>query len=288
MDKIKTYHDIHKDDQVIHFGISRMEDIYDKRKGAPDHPHRHNYFTVVITKHAKGDHFIDFKKYPLASSQICFISPGQVHQIIEKEKSIGYALVFSNEFLAMNNIPFDFIQDLHLFSDFEQNPPLELSNEELTKMTLLAEEAYRIYNSQIHLKHEALGALLKLILILCNNLCAIGTNSERPTSKQNMLGQFKALVNTHYKTWHTAQEYAQELAISADHLNRIVKQQTGKTAKQHIQSRLIIAAKRLLYFSKLSNKEIGYELGFSEPANFSAFFKKCTGKTPSQFKSDAQ
>ncbi|MBL4708824.1 MAG: helix-turn-helix domain-containing protein, partial [Flavobacteriales bacterium] len=54
-------------------------------------------------------------------------------------------------------------------------------------------------------------------------------------------------------------------------------------AKEYIQSRIITEAKRLLYFSKLSNKQIGYELGFGEPANFSAFFKKCTGFSPSNF-----
>ncbi len=58
----------------------------------------------------------------------------------------------------------------------------------------------------------------------------------------------------------------------------------GKTSKELIQSRISIEAKRMLYFSDLSIKEIGYELGFSEPANFSAFFKNCTGMSPSTFR----
>ncbi|MEM0994741.1 MAG: helix-turn-helix domain-containing protein [Bacteroidota bacterium] len=47
---------------------------------------------------------------------------------------------------------------------------------------------------------------------------------------------------------------------------------------------MLIAAKRLLRFSELQNKEIAYELGFSAPANFSQFFKKCTGVSPSKFR----
>jgi AraC-like DNA-binding protein len=64
----------------------------------------------------------------------------------------------------------------------------------------------------------------------------------------------------------------------------VVKSLSGKTAKDFIQSRIIIEAKRMLYFTELSLKEIGYQLGFSEPANFSAFFKKSTGKSPSLFR----
>jgi AraC-like DNA-binding protein len=58
----------------------------------------------------------------------------------------------------------------------------------------------------------------------------------------------------------------------------------GKTAKEYIQSCILLSSKRMLYFSDLSAKEIGYEMGFSEPANFSAFFKKHTGTAPSHYR----
>ena len=59
-----------------------MEDIYVKRSGQTDEPHRHNYFTVLIIKQAKGLHKIDFNSYELAQQQIFFVAPGQVHQVI--------------------------------------------------------------------------------------------------------------------------------------------------------------------------------------------------------------
>ncbi len=62
---IKTYHQIDQADDALSFGINRMEDIYDHREGRPDHPHRHNYYTVVLIKKAEGLHKIDFNQYTL-------------------------------------------------------------------------------------------------------------------------------------------------------------------------------------------------------------------------------
>ena len=75
------------------------------------------------------------------------------------------------------------------------------------------------------------------------------------------------------------------MGVSSDHLSRVVKSLTGKTAKDFIQSKLIVESKRLLYFTDLSTKEIAYDLGFSESSNFSQFFKNQTGVSPSEFSS---
>lgn len=285
MDAVKTYDHVNRENDALSFGISRMEEIHDRHKGIPDEPHRHNYFTVVLAKKARGEHKIDFNSYPLANQQLFFISPGQVHQIIELERSEGFSIVFSNQFLVQNNIALRFIDDLNLFNDFGQSPPLSLSEDELDTLCRYAEEIYEINSSDRSFKYEAIGALLKLILIRCHNLCSIKpVDLNLQESGNGVLRKFKELVNNNHTRWHGTAEYANELNISPDHLNRVVKSLTGKTAKEHIQSRIITAAKRLIYFTTLSSKEIGYELGFSEPANFSAFFKKCTGTSPSKFK----
>ena len=135
------------------------------------------------------------------------------------------------------------------------------------------------------MKELSIGAFLKLFLIECNNLCSINPlDSNFKSSENRIVSEFKNWVNKSYKSEHSTNYYANELHITPDHLNRIIKSAIGKTAKEYIQSRLITEAKRLLYFSNLSTKEIGFELGFTEPANFSAFFKKCTQLSPSSFK----
>ena len=285
MDKIKTYQHVNSSNTKLSFDISRMEDIYTQRKGRTDTAHRHDYYTALLIKKAAGKHLIDFESYPLNGLQVYFITPGQVHQIIEETMSIGYVMVFSVEFLIQNNIPISFINDLNLFNNYNQNPPLNLQLEQLGKLTYYCEEMIASQHNNHQFKTAATGALLKLFLIYCNQSCTQPTdNTQQLEAGNSILKNFKDLVEEHYLAWHHTSDYAKTLNITPDHLNRTIKLFVGKTAKNYIQSRRTIAAKRLLYFSSLSVKEIGYQLGFSEPANFSAFFKKNTGLSPSQFK----
>lgn len=285
MNDIKTYNNVIREDPYASFRISKMEDIYETFQGKGDAPHRHDYYTIILVKEAKGLHFIDFQEYPLSNAQVHFVSPGQVHQIIEKQKSIGFSFVFSEQFLIQNNISLSFIHDLNLFHDCAIAPPLSLKIETLNLLLSITEDIQRFHSSQKKFKEQAVGALLKLFLIECNNVCETPfENHHKMEAGNTLLRNFKALVEENFPHWHQSTQYAKALNISADHLNRTVKSLIGKTAKEYIQHRIVIAAKRQLYFTNASNKEIGYQLGFSEPANFSAFFKKIAGQSPSAFR----
>ena len=152
VDSVKTYKQIHKTDQSLNFGISRMEEIFDKRHGQSDTAHRHDFYTILFTITAKGKHLIDFREYDLADNQIFFISTGQVHQVIEDKRSVGYSLIFSNNFLIQNNIPISFIENINLFKEFGHSPPLNLKPNELTQLKKYAEEILEIGKSNISLK----------------------------------------------------------------------------------------------------------------------------------------
>lgn len=285
MQAVKTYETVNRQDSELSFGISKMEEIYAKHQGQVDEPHRHDFYTMLIVEQAKGVHKIDFQTYSLSGQEVFFIAPGQVHQLIEQEASKGFSIVFSIDFLLQNHIPLDFINDLNLFREFGASPPLALSKEVFERLKVKAEEIYTLFHSDELLRLESIGALLKLILISCRQNCELeNALREENHKKYELLRKFKGLVESHHKEWHQSKAYAEAMHLSVDHLNRIVKELSGKTLKTHIQSRIIVAAKRLLYFSNLSLKEIAFELGFDELSNFSAFFKKCTAQTPSQFR----
>ncbi len=285
MSIVKTYQKVNTDKEYISFGISKMEDTYTKRNGIVDEPHRHNYYTVLIINKANGQHIIDFNTYEFANNQIFFVAPGQVHQVIEREKSLGFAMTFSNQFLVENSIPLSFIESLNLFQNYGQNPPLMPNNVEFETIEQFSNQIFKLFNSDAKMKNLSIGAFLKLLLIECNTLCSINPiESDIDTSGDNLIRAFKKGVESNYKKEHSTTYYANELHITPDHLNRTIKARIGKTAKDYIQARIITEAKRLLYFTNLTNKEIAYELGFNEPANFSAFFKKHTQLSPSSFK----
>jgi AraC family transcriptional regulator, transcriptional activator of pobA len=285
MHDIKTYSQVVQGKEHISFRISRMEDIWDARKGAKDDPHRHDYYTLLLVKQARGSHVVDFTSFPLEPGQIWFISPGQVHQVIEEEKSFGFAILFSSQFLVENSIPAYFIDDLNLFNNYGYSPPLSISGEEYEALSALCGEIMRIERSDMKFRDQAIASYLKLILIKSNNLCSLSPdNTQFQEAGNTILKRFRELVDEKYAEWQQVSRYAEELSVTPDHLNRVVKSLVGKTAKEYIHAHILVSAKQLLYFTELPAKTIGYRLGFSEPANFSAFFKKNSGLSPTRFR----
>lgn len=88
------------------------------------------------------------------------------------------------------------------------------------------------------------------------------------------------MIQRHFRSHRPAAFYAEALGISPTHLNRIVRGKTGYGAHELITRKLTDEAKRELVFTFGSAQEIGYRLGFADPAYFSRFFLKQTGETP--------
>jgi len=268
------------------FVFKTMEEIDAIAGGIADYPHRHNYYTVIWPFGATGRHVIDFREYQITRDHIFFVSPWQVHQVITDPGPSGYVILFTPEFLERNSIRNDFVSNLRLFRDSDDTPPLPVDSEMASKLKVFADNMKAAFESNDEMYLETAGAYLKLFLIECNGHCSLSpvSNLQSLEVGRNLLRNFKSLVEKHHRKWHQVKDYADELNITPGYLNEVIKSATNIPAKEFIQSRLILEAKRLALFTDLSNKEIGFEIGFEDPAHFGKFFKNRTGLSVSEFR----
>jgi AraC-like DNA-binding protein len=126
--------------------------------------------------------------------------------------------------------------------------------------------------------------LLNAFIIAAARLGSGKTNIVHMDSTQNkIVKQFHALTDEHFLKRTQVAQYADMLYISPGHLNDVIKMATGRTAKQVIDEKRIMEAKRLLFWGNHSVKEIAGRLNFEDDAYFNRFFKKHTGQSPALF-----
>ena len=142
------------------------------------------------------------------------------------------------------------------------------------------------YQTDNNMKFDALGAWLKLFLLECITHYSLSSDPNPQSAEvgKMMVRSFKEAVEKHFHQWHQVKEYADALHVTPNYLNEVIKSNIGLSAKDFIQNRLILEARRMSLFTQQSNKEIGYSLGFEDPAHFSKFFKSHTGKTLQDFR----
>jgi len=103
-----------------------------------------------------------------------------------------------------------------------------------------------------------------------------------------ILARFRAEIDRGYARTRQVDDYARALGCSVRTLTRASLAATGRTAKQLVDERVALEAKRLLAESDLAVAQIGARLGFSEPTNFGRFFSRIVGASPGQFRIDSQ
>ncbi|MCC8143085.1 MAG: helix-turn-helix domain-containing protein [Tannerellaceae bacterium] len=104
------------------------------------------------------------------------------------------------------------------------------------------------------------------------------------TSTTLITFKFKALLGANYQTMKRPAEYAFQLNITPAYLNEAVKKTTGLTVSDWIQYEIILQAKRLLYHTSMSVKEVAHELGYEDYAYFNRLFTKVAHMSPGQFR----
>jgi AraC family transcriptional regulator, transcriptional activator of pobA len=105
--------------------------------------------------------------------------------------------------------------------------------------------------------------------------------------KQRQIGQFKTLLDRHFREHRPVQSYAESLGMTAGQLSRICREVLGMSALDVINARLVHEAQRELVYTVSSVKQLAAELGFDDDAYFSRFFRRHTGLSPREFRAQA-
>lgn len=283
---IRTYTFAEASDNPGGFLLKTLEDVYNGPTLESERPHRHDYYAIMFIEKGQGIHYVDFHEYVVNDGLVFFLMPGQMHQLLFFAEPKGHLIAFTEEFLVANAISQRMIDDLYLFNEFGISPPLPLNESQLPAFRSVFEQM-RYFSESARYSTEAVASLVQLFLILSNNHCSIRKedNTQLQESSNILLRQFRSLLNKRFATEHQVSGYADEIAVTADYLNKVVKNLTGISAKEHIQNKLVLEAKRALIFSEISNKELAFSLGFEEAAHFNNFFKKMTGMSPGEFRS---
>jgi AraC family transcriptional activator of pobA len=247
--------------------------------------HAHDYYVIVVTTKGSGTHIIDYNNYNIASGSLFFISPGQVHEVIETQPNEGYVISFNDDFLIRSNISTQFFTNINLFQTLGEAPPLIPDTSTFIKLTDYCKELLTCFTTKSDFKYEALGAVLRLFLIQSNAVCDLFTGQQMQMDNALItLRKFKELVEQHFKAEHRTSFYAAKLFISPNYLNKLSNTYLKSGAKEYIMQRVILEAKRMLCYAAVTSKEIAFKLGFQEPSHLSHAFKNYTGYSMSEFK----
>lgn len=246
-----------------------------------DIPHRHNFYMVCLVIKGGGTHIIDFEEIEIIPNRIFFLKPEQVHFWEITPNSKLAVIQFSAEFLT------------HLFS-FDIIPALNTNSKtyfDITEeKTISLLEIYRKIETESKSNERFSERIIQAeIFILLTEIERLIKSFDPPLAKNNkidLLNNFKKLLNDKFKEITSISDYARLLNITPNYLNIIVKETTGYTANALIHERVLLEAKRLLIQKKIDITQIAYDLGFKDASYFARFFKKASGQSPSEFRSE--
>ena len=140
------------------------------------------------------------------------------------------------------------------------------------------------------LSHRLIATQIELLLDYCLRFYERQFITRKPVNR-DILTRFEALLNDYLDSGRAKSEglptvkwCASELCLSANYFGDLIKKETGKTAQEHIQLRLIAAAKEMVLNPKYSIAQVSYELGFQYPAHLTRLFKKVVGCSPNEYR----
>jgi AraC-like DNA-binding protein len=234
---------------------------------------RLEHFEILYMKKGAGTLAVDTQKYILEDNMVYCLAPGQYRSVALVEDATGYCISLSPEFLYFSDCVIHHgIRELVMLANAGLDDLIGLMYLECVK--------------QDRVSFEILRNLLKAFIMICMRRASQYQDDlqNHPLSEERIVKKFYSLLQQYFATKKLVAEYADDLCITPNYLNAVVKRQTGFPASHHIQQLIIMEAKRHAIYSDLRMKEIADLLGFDDCAHFSKFFKSFSGTNFSTFK----
>ena len=243
---------------------------------------RTDHFKVYWIEDGSGAYDIDFKEFEIEGCGIFCVSPGQMFSVKAERVKTAYQISFDKEFYCIEAHGKEIACNGLIFNNIHRASGVSVNEKEAPTFRNIIDNMIAELKTPGNAHRDMIETYLRMFLIHTLRLLDLqelesGSESHQ---KNKMVQDFIALVDKHYKTKHTASDYAKELFISPKSLAKKLKALGYPTSTEMIQERILIEAKRSLKYTQESIKEIAFDLGFDDPAYFSRLFSKKEGMTP--------
>ncbi|GAB3900045.1 AraC family transcriptional regulator [Larkinella knui] len=241
--------------------------------------HRHDCHSFFLLEKGTVSIEIDFKTYSIQAPAVIYMHPNQVHLILAFKEVVVCSLAISNE-----NLNPDYLE---LLENITPTKPLALAAD---TFSIISETASLCLKFSERKNDNLYHSLLRdgcnaLVALVASQYVNQAKSADKLSRFEVVTKAFNQVLERHYTTEKRPAAYSQKLNLSTAYLNECVKNTTGYSVSHHIQERVVLEAKRLLYHSDKSVKEIASELGYDDYPYFSRLFTKVAGMTALAFRS---
>ena len=252
---------------------------------------RRAYYKISLIKGKNRAEYAD-KVIDITNNALLFATPKvPYHWIPQDENQSGSFCVFTDAFLIKTRSGV-MLDKLPIFKAGGY-PVFELSDEEADEIALIFRKMEREIASDYAFKYDLIRNYVLELIHYGQKLQPAAESLANQNASARIISLFIELLERQFPiespnqklNLRSAKEYAERLAVHVNHLNKVLKENTGKTTTEIISSRMIQEAKILLKQTDWNISEIAYCLGFEEVAHFSNFFKKQTSLAPLVFRS---
>ncbi len=253
---------------------------------------RFGFYTVFLKEIKCGDLRYGCNYYDYEEGTLVFVAPGQVIGIENSGEYFqpqGKVLVFHPDFIRGTTLG-PRIQDYSFFS-YDVHEALHLSENERAVILDCFNKIGRELRHAID-KHTKTLIVSNIELFL--NYCMRFYDRQfitRENVNKGILERFESLLNGYFSSdkpetlgLPSVAYCAEQLQLSANYFGDLIKKETGKSASDYIQSKVMDMAKEKIFDPKKSVSEIAYELGFKYPQHFTRAFKRQVGCTPNEYR----